>query len=188
MNLEEAVKRISDYMSSAKNTLPVSDIDISKNDIFINVEEYEIRLRQLSWQEGLEIDKEAFKQDGNRTFFSSEKEKRLILKKALVSIEVDNEVLDYSFEDLSHDFLERVWIQYKDCLHLNNTEINFIYNSAKRYFDPDNKEVYPIHPIIIEVDYMLKGLVSFSRTEFSKLTMKEFETVQLILAAKNETN
>ena len=26
----------------------------------------------------------------------------------------DNEVLDYSFEDLSHDFLERVWIQYKD--------------------------------------------------------------------------
>ena len=73
MNLEEAVKRISDYISSAKNTLPVSDIDISKNDIFINVEEYEIRLRQLSWQEGLEIDKEAFKQDGNRTLFSSEK-------------------------------------------------------------------------------------------------------------------
>ena len=112
----------------------------------------------------------------------------MILKKALVSIKVDNEVLDYSFKDLSHDFLERVWIQYKDCLHLNNTEVNFIYNSAKRYFDPDNKEVYPIHPIIIEVDYMLKGLVSFSRTEFSKLTMKEFETVQLILAAKNETN
>ena len=188
MNLEEAVKRISDYICSSKNTFSISEIDISKNDITVNIEEYKIRLRQLTWQEGLEIDKEAFKQNGNSAFFSSEKEKRLILEKALLSIHVGEDLLDYNFEDLSHDFLERVWIQYKDCLHLNNVEINFIYNSAKKYFDPDNKEVYPVHPSIIEVDYMLKGLVSFSRTEFAKLTMKEFETVQLILAAKNETN
>lgn len=188
MDLEEAIKRISEYIGSAKNSIMDSDIDISNNDVFINIEEYRVRLRQLSWQEGLEIDKEAFKQNANNIFFSSEKEKRLILKKALLSIRVNDQNLDYNFDDLAHEFLERVWIEYKDYLHLNNSEINFIYNSAKKYFDPDNKEIYPIHPFIIEVDYMLKGLVSFSRNEFSKLTMKEFETVQLILAAKNETN
>jgi hypothetical protein len=34
---------------------------------------------------------------------------------------------------------------------------------------------------------MLRGLVSFSKEEFSNLSMKEFETMQLILATKNES-
>ena len=94
MNLEEAIKRISDYIGTTKNSIPDSDIDLSKNDIFIEIEEYKVQLRQLTWQEGLEIDKDAFKQNGNNVFFSSEKEKRLILRKALVSIQVNDQKLD----------------------------------------------------------------------------------------------
>jgi hypothetical protein len=33
---------------------------------------------------------------------------------------------------------------------------------------------------------MIRGLVSMSKDEFSNLSMKEFETIQLILATKNE--
>ena len=41
-------------------------------------------------------------------------------------------------------------------------------------------------PLIVEIDYMTRGLVSMSKDEFSNLSMKEFETIQLILATKNE--
>ena len=34
---------------------------------------------------------------------------------------------------------------------------------------------------------MIRGLVTFGRDEFSNLSMKEFETMQLILATKNES-
>jgi hypothetical protein len=33
---------------------------------------------------------------------------------------------------------------------------------------------------------MTRGLVSMSKDEFNNLTMKEFETLQLIIAIKNE--
>ena len=41
-------------------------------------------------------------------------------------------------------------------------------------------------PLVVEIDYMTRGLVSMSKDEFSNLSMKEFETIQLILATKNE--
>jgi hypothetical protein len=43
-----------------------------------------------------------------------------------------------------------------------------------------------VPPLIVEIDYMTRGLVSMSKDEFSNLSMKEFETIQLILATKNE--
>lgn len=187
MDLEEAVKRITNHIESSKAKLSLQDLDIfDKKEIVLNIEEYKVRMKLLSWTEGLEIDKEAFKSNKGTKYFSSEKEKRLILKKSLSSIEIDNQRIDFNFEDLAHDFLEQVWQKYYHHLHLTNSEINFIYSSAKKYFDPDNKEVFPVHPFIIEVDYMTKGIVSFSRNEFASLTMKEFETIQLILSAKNE--
>ena len=189
MDLEEAVKRIAKHIESSKNPIPTQDLDIfNKKFVEIEIEEYKVKLRLLSWTEGLEIDKEAFKNNGNVSYFSSEKEKRLILKKVISEIYVDGLSLDFDFENLTHDFIERVWQKYYSYLHLSNSEINYIYNSAKKYFDPNNKDVVPVHPFIIEVDYMSKGIVSFSRNEFTNLTMKEFETIQLILSAKNEVN
>ena len=56
----------------------------------------------------------------------------------------------------------------------------------KKYYNPNDIETYPVPPLIVELDYMTRGLVSMSKDEFSNLSMKEFETIQLILAIKNE--
>jgi hypothetical protein len=39
--------------------------------------------------------------------------------------------------------------------------------------------------MIIEVDYMTKGIISLSKKEFEELSIREFEAIQLIFAVKN---
>ena len=56
----------------------------------------------------------------------------------------------------------------------------------KKYYNPNDTETYPVPPLLVEIDYMTRGLVSMNKEEFSNLSMKEFETIQLILATKNE--
>ena len=85
-----------------------------------------------------------------------------------------------------HPVLEKLWVEYQQFLYLSADEANFFYLAAKKYFDPGNTETYPVPPIIVEIDYMTRGLVSYNKNEFDNLTMKEFETIQLILAIKNE--
>ena len=71
-------------------------------------------------------------------------------------------------------------------MHLSEEEIKFLYNSSKKYFSVYENEYFPLHPLILEVDYMTKGIVTFSKVEFENLTIREFEAIQLILATKNE--
>jgi hypothetical protein len=63
---------------------------------------------------------------------------------------------------------------------------NFYYIATKKYYNPNDTETYPVPPLVVEIDYMTRGLVSMNKDEFSNLSMKEFETIQLILATKNE--
>ena len=49
----------------------------------------------------------------------------------------------------------------------------------------DDEKIFPTPSIVVEVGMMLKNVISFSREEFSKLSMKEFEIIQLILSLKN---
>ena len=79
-----------------------------------------------------------------------------------------------------------MWVEYQNYLYLNADEANFYYIAAKKYYNPNDTETYPVPPLIVEIDYMTRGLVSMSKDEFSNLSMKEFETIQLILATKNE--
>jgi hypothetical protein len=50
-----------------------------------------------------------------------------------------------------------------------------------------NKNTISLSPgVVVGVDYMTRGIVSMSTKEFSNLSMKEFETIQIIIATKNE--
>lgn len=187
MNYEEALQKIINHLNSSDQKYSYIEPEIlSKDFVEIQIDDTKVILRIITWQEALEIDKNSYKQNNGKPYFSSEYEKRAILKIALKRIEQENENILFKFEDLSHNFLEKIWLEYKKHLHLDISEINYIYNSAKKYFDPDNNEIYPVHPFIIEVDYMTKGIVNFSRSEFAKMSLKDFECLQLILSAKNE--
>jgi hypothetical protein len=89
-------------------------------------------------------------------------------------------------EKLDYTIIERLWVEYQNYLYLNADEANFYYIATKKYYNPNDTETYPVPPLIVEIDYMTRGLVSMNKEEFSNLSMKEFETIQLILATKNE--
>jgi len=183
MNLEEALEKISNHISRSENSksnFGIIDLDDKIHEIYLD--ENICKVRELTWYEGLQIDMHSYKKYNGQLFFSSENEKREILKLALVSVN-DKKV---NISELTNEFVENIWNLYQKYLHLSNEEINFIYNACKKYFSKDEKEFFPIHPLIIEVDYMLKGIVNFSKTEFENLSIRKFEAIQLIISTKNE--
>lgn len=186
MEKETAIEKILNYIKNENILQQNKKILNFENIHYIEIEEYSCKVRELTWKEALEIDAKSFHLNKNEMYFNSESEKRQILNKALLSIIEQNDIeIQFSIDTLKYSFVEKLWNEYQKYLHLSSDEINLIYNSTKKYFNNSNNEIYPIHPMIIEVDYIIKGIVSYSKDEFKNLTLREFEALQLILSIKN---
>lgn len=159
----------------------------------INIDSVKFIVREITWKEGLLIDAKSFRKKDNIVYQNSEFEKREILNLAILRAFDTSTNQDFypEFETsliqlIDHKTIEKLWVEYQSYLYLNADEANFYYIATKKYYNPNDTETYPVPPLIVEMDYMTRGLVSMSKDEFSNLTMKEFETIQLILATKNE--
>lgn len=159
----------------------------------INIDSVKFIVREITWKEGLLIDAKSFRKKDNIVYQNSEFEKREILNLAILRAFDTSTNQDFypEFETsliqlIDHKTIEKLWVEYQNYLYLNADEANFYYIATKKYYNPNDTETYPVPPLIVEIDYMTRGLVSMSKDEFSNLTMKEFETIQLILATKNE--
>jgi len=159
----------------------------------INIDTIKFIIREITWKEGLLIDAKSFRKKDNIVYQNSEFEKREILKLAVLRAydTANNQDFIPEFEAsllnrLDHTSIEKLWLEYQNYLYLSADEANFYYVAAKKYFNPNNTETFPVPPLVVEIDYMTRGLVTMSKDEFSNLSMKEFETVQLVLATKNE--
>jgi hypothetical protein len=159
----------------------------------VEIDNIAFLVKEISWKEGLEIDARSFRKKEDLVYQNTEFEKREILKIAIVKaydkeadITLTRKIESNVLEFLDHVLVEKLWVEYQKYLFLSADEANFYYTSTKKYFDPNNSETFPVHPLIIEVDYMTRGIVSMSTKEFSNLSMKEFETIQIIIATKNE--
>jgi len=159
----------------------------------IEIDSVQFMMREITWKEGMLIDAKSFHKNDEVIYQSSEYEKREILSIALLrAYDTENkaELISNNVENLldkiDYSAIETLWVEYQQYLYLNADEANFYFLATKKYFDPNNRETYPVPPIIVEIDYMTRGLVSMSKDEFNNLTMKEFETLQLIIAIKNE--
>ena len=146
--------------------------------------------RDLTWGEALDIESKAFKVDEEDLYFSGEYERREILKKAIVWVyDLNNEKLLKNengeiITKLTQPFVDELWVQYFKYIGLDAKEANIIYNSALKYFKGESQNGYPVLPMIVEVDYMLKGIISMSREEFKKMSNNELEKLQLIMTAR----
>lgn len=146
--------------------------------------------RDLTWGESLDIESKAFKVDEDDLYFSGEYERREILKKAIVWVyDLNNEKLLKNengeiITKLTQPFVDELWVQYFKYIGLDAKEANIIYNSALKYFKGESQNGYPVLPMIVEVDYMLKGVISMSREEFKKMSNNELEKLQLIMTAR----
>jgi hypothetical protein len=181
---ELALQKIISFFEQSKST-KIQEVD--NLNLLIDIEKYKFTIRELSWKEGLTIDAKSFRSSKDNIYFSGEYEKREILKLAIIQVEFDNQIITEDIlSSVDHSILDKLWVDYQKYLHLSTEEISFYYNCAKKYYDPDNNEFFPVPPIVIEVDYMTKGILSLNKNEFDSMTMKEFETMQLILSVKNE--
>lgn len=150
---------------------------------------FEVHLKCLTWKELLTIKAKSFSKNSEGNFFSTERQKKLVLQSAIEKIvdKSNQEIHDKNILDsLSYEAVEEIWNEYQSILHLSAEEVSLIYTSAQKYFNDTSDEYYPVLPEILEIDYILKGLVSLTRNEFNSLSNKEFEMMQLVLAAKNE--
>lgn len=170
------------YEKNKSNIVHIIDIDSVK---FI--------VREITWKEGLLIDAKSFRKKDNIVYQNSEFEKREILNLAILRAFDTTTNMDYIpdfnvslLEKLDYTTVEKLWVEYQNFLYLNADEANFYYIATKKYYNPNDTETYPVPPLVVEIDYMTRGLVSMSKEEFSNLSMKEFETIQLIIATKNE--
>jgi len=159
----------------------------------INIDSVKFIVREITWREGLMIDAKSFRKKDNIVYQNSEFEKREILNIAILRAYDTNTNTDFrpDFEtslihSIDHRTIEKLWVEYQNYLYLNADEANFYYIATKKYYNPNDTETYPVPPLVVEIDYMTRGLVSMNKDEFSNLSMKEFETIQLILATKNE--
>jgi hypothetical protein len=177
------MKDFIEYYEKIKNDkVHIIDIDTTK---FI--------VREITWKEGLLIDAKSFRKKDNIIYQNSEFEKREILKLSILRAYDTKNNVDFisEFESsllnkIDHITIEKLWLEFQKYLYLSADEANFYYVSAKKYFNPNHTETFPVPPLLVEIDYMIRGLVSMSKDEFSNISMKEFETIQLILATKNE--
>ncbi len=159
----------------------------------INIDSVKFIVREITWREGLLIDAKSFRKKDNIIYQNTEFEKREILNLAILRAYDETNNVDYMpefeislLEKLDYQIVEKLWVEYQNYLYLNADEANFYYVATKKYYNPNDTETYPVPPLVVEIDYMTRGLVSMSKDEFSNLSMKEFETIQLILATKNE--
>ena len=159
----------------------------------INVDSVKFIVREITWKEGLLIDAKSFRKKDNIVYQNSEFEKREILRLAILRAYDSSTDTDYLpdfelslLEKLDYTIIEKLWVEYQNFLYLNADEANFYYIATKKYYNPNDTETYPVPPLVVEIDYMTRGLVSMNKDEFSNLSMKEFETIQLIIATKNE--
>jgi hypothetical protein len=147
-------------------------------------------VRDLKWHESLSIEAKSFRVEESDLYFSGEYQRREILKKAIVwvydlineKIKVNND--DTILNQLNQDYVDELWSQYFKYTNIDAKEANLIYTSALKYFKGESQNSYPVLPLIIEVDFMLKGVISMSREEFRTLSSNDLERLQLIMTAR----
>jgi len=202
MTHEEAVSHLMNMFGQQQEDAQMMNQQIEKDELpQIDKDQYIFKVkleediaifccRDLTWGEALDIESKAFKIDEDNLYFSGEYERREILKKAIVWVyDLNNEKLLKNengeiITKLTQPFVDELWVQYFKYIGLDAKEANIIYNSALKYFKGESQNGYPVLPMIVEVDYMLKGIISMSREEFKKMSNNELEKLQLIMTAR----
>lgn len=198
MTHEEALKvmmGMNDMMQ--QDTAPIEEKDempqIEKEQYIFKVKIEEnlaiFCVRDLKWHEAISIEAKSFRVEESDLYFSGEYQRREILKSAIVWVyDLNNEKLKLNdgeiLNQLNQDYVDELWSQYFKYTNIDAKEANLIYTSALKYFKGESQNSYPVLPLIIEVDFMLKGVISMSREEFRMLSSNDLERLQLIMTAR----
>jgi hypothetical protein len=167
MNKNDALEKILQNIKlEDNNDRKIIDYQNSYININFDNDNFLFCLKNLTWKEAIDIESKSYRSDNNELVFNSEFEKRYVIKKSLKWIyDIKNktqydEDLDYLLSQIKHEVMENVWQEYYKNNYLTANEVSFYHEAAKRYFNNENINGFPVPPIIIEVGMMMKNISS----------------------------
>jgi hypothetical protein len=171
---------------------PRSWCPTSKDEEFLLQIEFENKqylccIEEPTWREAATVELYAFKKnDDGKTYFSGEYERRKLLSKAIRWIgDCETESIRHvSIDELSYDFVSILWAQVSRIFFIQIEEAQSLYSSAKSFFAGEIGQ--PVHPIILDVDGILKNVFVFNATEWRSVKMSDYERYQIVWSAYSE--
>lgn len=150
-------------------------------------ETYLCCMREPTWREAAAIEMYAFRKatDG-REYFAGEYERRELLKKSLIWIaEMGAKTVHKpNIAQLSYDFVAQLWEHASKVFFVQFGEAQALYASAKSFFAGELG--CPVHPVILDVDGIIKRVFAFNATEWRAVKMSEYERYQIVWMAYSE--
>lgn len=167
--------------------------DVQDDEFLLRIEfeneNYLCCMREPTWREAATIELYAFRKtlDG-REYFSGEYERRELLKKSIKWIgETSSKTIhQFNIAQLSYEFVARLWEHASKIFFVQFNEAQALYASAKSFFAGELG--HPVHPIILDVDGIIKHVFVFNATEWRAVKMSDYERYQIVWMAYSEPN
>lgn len=150
-------------------------------------ETYLCCMREPTWREAAAIEMYAFrKSTDGREYFAGEYERRELLKKSIRWIaEIGTKTVHKpDMSQLSYDFVVQLWEHASKVFFVQFGEAQALYASAKSFFSGELG--HPVHPIILDVDGIIKHVFVFNATEWRSVKMSDYERYQIVWMAYSE--
>jgi hypothetical protein len=194
--LNEARKNRKAETASEPITVTVAEFESwlpsTKDDEFLLRIQFENKtylccMREPTWREAVEIEMYAFRksQDG-REYFAGEYERRELLKKSLrwIAETSTKNIHNTDISQLSYDFVVQLWEHASKVFFVQFGEAQALYASAKSFFSGELG--HPVHPVILDVDGIIKRVFVFNATEWRAVKMSDYERYQIVWMAYSE--
>ncbi|MBS1722351.1 MAG: hypothetical protein JSS66_05030 [Armatimonadetes bacterium] len=145
-------------------------------------------LQEPTWRQAAAIEMYAFRRsDNGQEYFSGEQERRELLRISLRWVadpETNSVRHSPSLSELAQGFVEALWRQVAREFFVQLEEASSLYASAVSFFKGELG--HPVHPVILDVNGIMKGMFTFNGAEWNAVSMSDFERYQIVWSAYQE--
>lgn len=147
--------------------------------------------KELAWHETMDIDNQCYSDEESQTFHSDEKMMRLTLSKSIkwVASFPEEKIIQNTGDILSNLTNEAgniIWRRYVSATVISAEQAAELISAARSYFMGEAQENTRVPSIVVIVDMMAQGVVTYSEKEFMNISSSKMEKIKLILAARME--
>lgn len=145
--------------------------------------------KELYWHEVLDIDNECLLEHKDKTYYNEEHMIRLTLNKAIrwimefpsgTSMSNTGSILS----EINNELGNVIWQKYLAATAVTTEQAAELMAKSSSYFTNQGQEDALIPHIVILVDMIAQGVVTYSEAEFMKMPNSKLEKIKLILAAR----
>lgn len=146
-------------------------------------------VQELTWVESAQIE---YAKYNSSTQFNGEGERKEILQKVIKWVaDLQSNVFVSSstsniFAMLDEAASNFIWEEYERLTRVSGDEQVALFDSSMRFFRGEPAGSGPIHPMVLLIDAMDKGLCTMTMAEFNMLTNSEHERMMICYHARQQ--